>query len=207
MERLINWCICALISLANCPIRYNLPHFYLNCLKKPIFLSKFVADKNDLMIEMLRVFHLSPGTIEKRSLTEEEALELRQIFFAIGLVFLLLSYRPDEETSISIYHRYNHPHPCVRMVNVFDVLTNYISSSYSIDMSSVCNTMSDALSMLISIGHIVGVDEFDIIQTNLNEIENEIASLQDSIGQSWRNHTNQVLTKAIIDIRKSIPLV
>jgi hypothetical protein len=161
----------------------------------------------DLLVEILRVFNFSPEKQEVRTLMEGEEKELRQIFLAIGLLFLLFSYRPDEETSIAIYRQYNHPHPCVRMVNVLDVLSNYISTMFSIDIESICNTLSEALSVLITIGNAVGVKEFEIIQTSLDDIQKEISDLQNNIGQSWIKRTGRILVKAIIAIRKDIPLV
>lgn len=160
----------------------------------------------NLLVELLRPFHYLQNK-QPRALDDEEAKELRQIFFVIGLLFLLFSYRPNENTDISFYHLCNHPHPCVRLANTFDVITNYISNLYIIDIQSICGVMTEVLSMLITIGQAVGIQEFEILQTNLDEITKEITTLQSTIGKSWIDKSNHVISETIVNIRKEMPLV
>ena len=120
---------------------------------------------------------------------------------------MLFSYRPDENTSISSYRSYSHPHPCVRLANAFDVLANYICSSYSIERQIICDVMSKALSMLITIGQSIGIHEFEVLQTSLGEINNEIVRLKKNIGDAWIEKSNKIMVETIINIRKKLPLV
>lgn len=161
----------------------------------------------NMMLEMLRVFGSSSPGQPQRPITEEEAIEVRQIFLVIGLLFLAFSYRPEEATSISFYRIYNHPHPCVRLANVFDVLANFISGLYSIEIQSVIDVMSDTLYMLITIAQSVGIREFDAILTNIDDIKEEIHNIQNDIDMSWIDRTNKAMVKTFIEIRKGVAVV
>ena len=161
----------------------------------------------DLMVEVLRVFVDSvPGQLE-RPLSEEEADEIRQIIFVIGLLFLVFSYRPDEVTSIAFYRKCGHPHPCMRLANVFDVLANFIHKFYSIEMQSVINVMSDALTMLIRIAEAVGIREFNLLLTNLDDIRKEIRLIQNKINQDWIDKSNSAMSEAFITVRKESSVI
>lgn len=161
----------------------------------------------DLMIEMLKIFDYPLPEQKLRHIAEKEANELRQIIFVIGLIFLLFSYCPDEETSVFSYSNNTHPHPCVRMVNMFDVLANYVSAAYFIDIESICDVMSEALLMLIVLSRALGIHEFEVIETNLDEIKAEITRLQRNIGRPWIETSNQLIVDTIIHVRNEIALV
>lgn len=161
----------------------------------------------DLMIEMLKIIDYPIPEQKPRLINENEAKELRQVIFIIGLLFLLFSYHPNEETSIASYRKGTHPHPCVRMVNLFDVLANYISAAYLIDMQSICDVMSDALVMLITLSRTLGIQEFDVIETSLDEIRTELSYLQSNVGKSWIDTSNHFIIETIVRVRKGIALV
>lgn len=160
----------------------------------------------NLTIEMLGIFCKSMPGQYKRQISDSEAKEVRQVFLVIGLLFLAFSYRPDEKTSISFYQVYNHPHPCVRLANVCDVMANYISGMYSIDMQSVIDVMSDVLYMLIRIARAVGVKEFDAIITNINEIREEIHNIQNGINKTWVDTSNNAMIETLIAVRKGVAI-
>ena len=161
----------------------------------------------DLMVEMLKVFGNRSPQQPERLISNEEANELRQIFFVIGLLFLLFSYRPDEATSISFYRKCNHPHPCVRMANIFGVSANYISKAYSIDMQSIIDVMSDSLYMVIEIAQSLGIREFNVLLSNMDEIMEEIDNIQNSIDKTWINESNRVMIETFINIRNGVAVV
>jgi len=197
--------------------RKNITEFQINAeqstvksnYNKRIHWAELEADHfgADLMVEMLKVFEDCSPQQPERQISNEEANELRQIFFVIGLLFLLFSYRPDEATSISFYRKCNHPHPCVRMANIMDVSANYISKVYSIDIQSIIDVMSDSLSMVIRIAQSVGIREFSVLLSNMDEIREEINDIQSSIDKTWINESNKAMIKTFISVRNGIAVV
>lgn len=197
--------------------RKNITEFQINTdqskynsnYNKQIHWAELEADHfgADLMVEMLKVFGNRSPQQPERLISNEEANELRQIFFVIGLLFLLFSYRPDEATSISFYRKCNHPHPCVRMANIFGVSANYISKAYSIDMQSIIDVMSDSLYMVIEIAQSLGIREFNVLLSNMDEIMEEIDNIQNSIDKTWINESNRVMIETFINIRNGVAVV
>lgn len=197
--------------------RKNITEFQINTeqsknnpsYNKQIHWAELEADHfgADLMVEMLKVFEDRSPQQPERQISDEEANELRQVFFVIGLLFLLFSYRPDEATSISFYRKCNHPHPCVRIANIIDVSANYMSKVYSINMQSIIDVMSDSLSMVIRMAQDVGIREFNVLLSNMDEIREEIDDIQNSIDKTWINESNKAMIETFINIRNGIAVV
>ena len=156
-----------------------------------------------LMVEVLKMEAL-PDSVNGDGTIENGKIELlKGIFFSIGLMFLMFSYKTD---SLKIYRLKEHPHPGVRIANVFDVIANYLNASKIMGLDTAQKIMEEVLAMLISLGDELGIDVFRVLSDNLDLLKGEILAIQKSVGGEWIDRNRKLMADIIVRLKTKVSM-
>ena len=61
--------------------------------------------------------------------------------------------------------------------------------------------------MVIEIAQSLGIREFNVLLSNMDEIMEEIDNIQNSIDKTWINESNRVMIETFINIRNGVAVV
>lgn len=157
-----------------------------------------------LLVEVLKMEALPDHAADQEASIEEGKISLlKGIFFSIGLIFLMFSYK-SSFLGDSRYHR--HPHPGLRIANAFDMIANYLEASKIMDSDTCQNAMEEVLVMLIRMGDELGIEVFRMLYGDLDSLKEEIMTIMKSAGDEWIRKNNRTMNAILLSLKTKMSM-